>query len=172
MKSAQGGRHGRGRAGKILGVTGDERKRRQEAGCGAAGWQRGVVEDGGKPWKVKERADGRWSVEDGCVQPRPRVTRGGCIGGPRKPEWKERRKERRVAVPPPRAAVAATVVLPLRVYVEIADGAPHAAACSRWKCKTATSLGIKWLNKIQLNPPSLAYNGPDRGVLAVVQRIC
>lgn len=42
--------------------------------------------------------------------------------------------------------------------------APHAAPrSSRWKCKTATSLGIKWLNKIQLNPPSrLGY--ADRGI--------
>lgn len=37
------------------------------------------------------------------------------------------------------------------------------ARSSRWKCKTATSLGIKWLNKIQLNPPSrLGY--ADRGI--------
>lgn len=78
---------------------------------------------------------------------------------------RERRKERscRATAAPSPLYCCCRCVTSAVVYVGIADGAPHAAACSRWKCKTATSLGIKWLNKIQLNPPSLAYNAPDRG---------
>lgn len=51
--------------------------------------------------------------------------------------------------------------------VELCWNSRRCATCrarsSRWKCKTATSLGIKWLNKIQLNPPSRLGYTPTVG---------
>lgn len=37
------------------------------------------------------------------------------------------------------------------VRTKIDSDAPD-ADCSQWKCKDVTTPGIKWLNKIQLNP--------------------
>lgn len=37
------------------------------------------------------------------------------------------------------------------VRTKIDSDAPD-ADCSQWKCKGVTTPGIKWLNKIQLNP--------------------